>query len=210
MPDDQILEIKIPDIKEIQKRLKDQQDKAPTVMSRAINKTITEVSKLMAKEAQEHYIVKAGAAKKTLRVRKSNKSSLSGEVLSSSGEKVKLFGFKVSPTKPKPASPPAFYKSQVRRDSGLKCLGGSEDRSAAFVAVMKSGHKGIFERQAGARRRSPRKGRPNDEPIAELYGMSIPYMFGTKRLSDTILDKGQAFLHKALDETITQTMEAAK
>ncbi len=44
--------------------------KAPVALQRAINSTITQVSKMVAKEAKEKYIIKQPEVKKTLKLKK--------------------------------------------------------------------------------------------------------------------------------------------
>lgn len=221
MAKDQIIEIDAPSLEKIQRQLGNMSHKAPTVMSRAINKTITDVSSFMAKEAQKRYWVKIGAVKKTLRIRRSYATKPEGEVISVSGDKVKLYGFKVKPNKPMPSSPPAFFTAQVKKGTGLKALTGSADRSAAFVAIMSSGHIGVFQRQLNngspkqdtkrtqSRAQSKFHNMP-DHPIAELTGPSIPSMFSTKRMSKEIIDHGRDFMYKAVDAEIKRMQRAGK
>lgn len=55
----------------------------------------------------------------------------------------------------------------------------------AFVATMKSGHIGIFERQRGVKTSSGR------EKLNELFGPSIPQFAGRKHISDTVQKMAQ-------------------
>lgn len=55
----------------------------------------------------------------------------------------------------------------------------------AFVATMRSGHVGIFERQRGVLTSSGR------EKLQELFGPSIPQFAGRKRIADTVQSKAQ-------------------
>lgn len=55
----------------------------------------------------------------------------------------------------------------------------------AFVATMKSGHVGIFERQRGVLTSSGR------EKLQELFGPSIPQFAGRKHIADTVQSKAQ-------------------
>lgn len=55
----------------------------------------------------------------------------------------------------------------------------------AFVATMKSGHVGIFERQRGVLTSSGR------EKLQELFGPSIPQFAGRKHITDTVQSKAQ-------------------
>lgn len=55
----------------------------------------------------------------------------------------------------------------------------------AFVATMKSGHVGIFERQRGVLTSSCR------EKLQELFGPSIPQFAGRGHITDTVQSKAQ-------------------
>lgn len=55
----------------------------------------------------------------------------------------------------------------------------------AFVATMKSGHVGIFERQRGVLTSSGR------EKLQELFGPSIPQFAGRKHITDTVQSQAQ-------------------
>lgn len=48
--------------------------------------------------------------------------------------------------------------------------------SDAFIATMRSGHRGVFKRRPGARRRGPAPER-SQLPITELHGPSLPHVF---------------------------------
>jgi len=197
-----VLHIQVPNMAEVQRKLKGMPQKAPLVMSRAINATITYVSKEMANEAKKDYVVKVTAAKKTLTIQKARQNDLSGVVISRSDKKVPLLGFKNKPAKRVHPNPPAFYSSQVKQQGSLKALTGSADRSKAFIATMKSGHTGQFQRTG-------RKTKNGKAQIAELFGPSIPSMFKSTATSKRILDKGQEYLQKSLKTHIKKVMEVA-
>lgn len=202
MAEDQILEIKLPDIRKIEQRLGAMQSKAGQVMSRAINRAMDLIHRSMSDEARKEYIVKSGAAKKTLSIHKAKASSLSGSIISRSDKKVALIGFKAKPAKRAP-KPPEFYQSQVKQASSLKSLSGSADRSKGFVATMASGHTGVFERTG----RKTSTGRPQ---IAELFGPAIPHMFSFRNVSDKIKADAQKKLHERIDYEVGRLLEASK
>lgn len=188
----QIVKIDTPDISKIEKRLKHMHKSAPSVLSKAINRTITNIQKQMTDEVRKTYIVKAGEAKKTLTIKKSNKNTLSGKIISTTDKKIPLIGFKVSPAKPRQYKPPEIYKSKIKQITSMHGLTGSADRSKGFVARMPSGHIGVFQRKKGSDR----------QQIAELFGLPIPYMFGTKEVAKEIGEKGNEFLKKVIDQEI--------
>lgn len=67
----------------------------------------------------------------------------------------------------------------------------------AFVATMKSGHVGIFERQRGVLTSSGR------EKLQELFGPSIPQFGGRKHITDTVKAKA----HERFETRFNQQME---
>lgn len=203
-----MVDVECPDLAGVQKRLKNAKGKAPSALSNAINRAAQNVKSNMAKLAAARYLVKQKDVKPTITQTKSSKDTLSAEVVSHAQSKIDLYKFKTNPSKPKPKSPPDFYKSQVLKDSGLKELSGSQDRSKAFVAQMASGHVGVFERQLDARRSSPRAGRKTDQPIVELMGLSIPSMIGQKDNVEKIRQEGEKTLKDRLDHEINRALGA--
>ena len=77
---------------------------------------------------------------------------------------------------------------------------GNSGRSKAFVARMKSGHIGIFERMTGT------KGTDGKEDLAELYSMSIPDMVKSRDVAFEIQQKGQTFLEAQVQTEIRRVM----
>lgn len=204
-----MLNIESPTLEAVEMRLKDAKGKAPTALSNAINRAIANVKTNMVKTAASRYMVHSQKPiKASITVHKSTRNTLSAEAISRASEKIKLYDFKVNPTKGKPKKPPQFYKSQVLKDGGLKEMSGSQDRSKAFVAQMASGHIGIFERQLNAQRSSPRSGRKHDQPIVELSGLSVPAMIGEKNNLKTIQEEGEKTLRERLDHEIERMLGA--
>lgn len=190
---DVILEIKIPDIADIRKRLKGMENQAETAMVRAINKTIDVMKGYIAKEAMENrYKVKATAVKKSLETKKTTRRQLSGYIKSSAKSTIPLKGFQVSPTSSK--NKPDVYKSRVMLDHKLAPLLGCVGRSKAFIATMPSnGHVGVYQRVLRD------KGR---EPIKALHGPSIPSMIKSFATSKIIQKRGCEYLKQRIDHEI--------
>jgi exonuclease VII large subunit len=201
-------EIECPDLKKVEQRLKGVKGKAPAVMSNAINRAAQNVKSNMAKLSAQRYLIKQKDVKSTITQTKSTKSTLSAQVVSHTENKIDLYKFKANPKNPRPQNPPEFYKSQVLKASGLKELGGSNDRSKAFVAQMASGHIGIFERKLNAQRSSPRSGRKKDQPIVELMGLAVPSMIGQRDNVDKIKQEGEKMLQARLDHEINRMLGA--
>ena len=162
----------------------------------------------MAKEAKEKYIIKQPEVKKTLKIKKATRRDLTGIVSSSDNKKTHLYGFKVTPKEviTDPAKKPEVYLARAKKRVADKEMGGSYDRSKAFVMQMKNGHPGIFQRMLGVYRPNPRPGRKKDEKIAELYSLSIPSMIKSQDVAFAIQSKGQKYLETQIQKQIGKVM----
>jgi hypothetical protein len=144
-------------IAEVERQLGQFKSKAPTAISRALNRAGANAKTNAAKKAREEYIIKASDIKNSITISKATKNSLRSKVVSS-GERLGLHKFKVSPKIPRPQNPPNGLKVDVKKGSGKKLL-------HAFVADI-NGSK-VFQRTSKARL-----------PIQQLYGPAIPQMLG--------------------------------
>ena len=219
------LNISIPDVKEVQAQMVTAKNKAPLAVQRAINSTIKQVSRDVGKEAKQKYIISQPEVRKTLHLKKATKKHLTGVVSSRDDKKPWLYGFKVTPkdvrTAPWPGNQPPlaepqedgeeqeansgnakpeFYAARIKKRVKEKNLTGNSGRSKAFVARMKSGHIGVFERMEGT------KTKGGKEKLAELYGMSIPSMIKSRDVAFEIQQKGQTFLETQVQKEIRRVM----
>lgn len=190
-----LYELKVSGIEDVEKRLGSLRSKAPTVVSRAINRAVTNANKNMAKETSAEYYISSGDVKKTLTQVKASKANLSGAVISS-GTGIALSKFKVNPGtvvryRGKSRSPKT-YRAGVKKDGGVKPLDGDPK---AFIAIMKSGHKGVFEREG-------------DEslPIKQLYGPSVPQMVKNEDIMKKINKEANETLQKRIDAEINNLL----
>lgn len=219
------LNISVPDIKEVQAQMVAAKNKAPLAVQRAINSTIKQVSRDVGREAKQKYIISRPEVRRTLHLKKATKKDLTGVVSSRDDKKPRLYGFKVTPkdvrtapwpgNQPPSAEPqedgeeqeansgnakPEFYAARIKKRVKEKNLTGNSGRSKAFVAKMKSGHIGVFERMKGT------KTKGGKEKLAELYGMSIPSMIKSRDVAFEIQQKGQTFLEAQVQTEIRRVM----
>lgn len=212
-----MIEITAKNIKEVEERLGSFRNKAPLVISRALNRAADNVKTNAAKKAREEYEIKAKDVKDTLRIIKANKSSLGAEVRSK-GARIPLIKFKVKPNEPRPSRPPKILKVAVKKTS-LKGLVG------AFVAEMKNedtfgetGHIGVYERVKGKyiKGHEPRpkkrgigmtKGR---EAIRQLFGPAVPQMLGNPEVKKYIENEAMKVYYKRLDHEIDHILGVDK
>ena len=87
---------------------------------------------------------------------------------------------------------PKVYRAGVERAGGVKPLDGDPK---AFIAIMKSGHKGVFEREG-------------DEslPIKQLYGPSVPQMIKNEEIMKKINDEANETLQKRIEAEINNIL----
>lgn len=196
------IEISKSDIKSIRQRLGQFEGKAPDVLSRAINRTVSSVKTEIKREASRKYTITQQAIGKTLKDRKASPKDLKGYV-KSIGSVIPLIKFRVSPQRTvmydddgKPN--PSHYSAAVFKGQGLKPL----DRNPkAFAAIMpnKKGddHGGVFERTGRKSRKNPKR-----EAIAERFGPSVPHMINNKYVIDRIKNKADDTMMKRIDAEI--------
>lgn len=182
------IEIKIQNVEEIKAKLGSMGKNAPSVLSRVINRVISNVKKNISIVVRKRYLIKTEDIKNTLSSSRASSSKLSAYV-KSTGSKIPLYKFRVSPNEPRPQKPPKSFKARVLKSSSLKPLDG-------FVARMKSGHLGMFERK-----NDPRL------PIKELYGPAVPQMIGKEEVWQQIEKEANETLQKRMDHEVKRLLE---
>lgn len=193
-------EIKVTDVKEIQKRLGKFKSKTPLVLSRAINRAIKNVKKNMATETKERYHVSVTDARNSIKIEGASKERLKALAISR-GDGIALSKFKVSPIpkkgedkKKKKHRPPRVYKAAVKKSGGLKPLDGNPK---AFISTMKnSNHTGVWERVSQKR-----------FPIKQLYGPSIPQMIKNEDIMSKVNKEASKTLQKRIDAEINYILQ---
>lgn len=166
---------------------------APRVISRSLNKTITGVRTDAVKEIQKEITPKAKIIRDTMKLNRSTFKNLKAS-LESKGKSVPLIHYAARPVK-------AGVTVQVLKKNPRTLI------RHAFIATMKSGHKGVFWREqrhpeaAKFQRpmpwfaRLPKKYRL---PIRELYGPSIPAIFGKDPVINPVIKNAGNRLDKNL------------
>ena len=71
--------------------------------------------------------------------------------------------------------------------------------SRAFVAQMKSGHIGIFERTGG-------KTATGDAEIKEIMGSSVPQMLGNEDVQESLAEKTMAKMDERLEHEVNRIL----
>ena len=135
---------------------------APKILATALNQTARDAQKILLKEAKDSYTIKPkyfNKGSQGLQIRKATTRTLSA-MLDSKGEPIDLYNFKNRATE-------TSTRASVKKGGGMKNLL-IEDRWA-FVATMKSGHTGLFQRAGKSRL-----------PIKKKFSLSVPQMIGNE------------------------------
>lgn len=159
--------------------------------SRAINRALAATRTQAIRSIRENYSIKAGAVRQTMKIEKATPSKPAGTV-TSTGSNIPLIKFQPRPSTPgtggpgKPALKVAVKKGQVKTSAG------------AFVARMKSGATGVYQRKGIER-----------QPIEQLYGPAIPVMLGVVDVTQAIEERAQAVVGERFEHEVTRILEAS-
>ncbi len=164
---------------ELEKTLKAYPRGVAKVTSRAVNKVATSSRQEIATEVRKHLSIKAGDLKKrNITLRKASFSKLSATI--------GIKGGRISLAK--------LSAKQTRRGVTYKIgkVGSRKLAERAFIATMKSGHKGVYKRVSAMQEQQNNErskwfmppwapaysaGQSKRLPITELKGPSVPQVF---------------------------------
>lgn len=195
------LDINERDLRRIEYRLGSMSQKAPRVLSAAVNKTAKAARKDLAEEAQRTYTVKKGGFYKEMRIKYASSSNPTA-LITSQGEVIPLRDFKNS-------AAGGRTRVQVKKDGSLKDL--EKDGIKAFKNNIaergqerkrdtKKGKKGsavrhiaIAQRQAETRLH-----------IHEKFGPSIPSMLGNE---ETVYGVVEPRIEKELSDNVERQID---
>lgn len=145
---------------------------------RALNRTVDNVRAEAVRRVRETYTLKAGTVRQQMSVEKAWGGRLAASVVAN-GRPIPLHEFSARWS---PRMPGASFA--VKR-------GARKTLAHTFIATMKSGHKGVFERQ-GAKRL----------PIEEKYSLGVPGMFGAKDMQRVLAAIGMVRFNVNLAQQI--------
>lgn len=166
----------------------------PGGVNRAVAATLNRVAEGMKTEAAriiaKTYNIKNKDVKSlgNVKVTKANTSKLE-ILLTSKGGNIPLIKFSTNPNAPRRVK---MLKASVKR-------GGKKPVPGAFVATMKSGHTGVFERM-GAKR----------NPIGEKYGPAVPIMMNNQDVADHLNEQANIRISKRLDQEMKRVLGGLK
>lgn len=181
-----MIEITAEAVERVEAILAGVQNGAERALSNAINRGISRVKTGAIRRVKEIYTVQSGAFNEATRIRvnKASTGNLVGFV-SFAGYKIPLYKFKVTPTAP-------GVKKQVR---AAVMKGGGTPFEDAFIAQMRSGHIGVFERETRKRL-----------PIEEKMGLSAAQMVGNEKVIETLEEEAQQLVNQRLEHEINRLL----
>lgn len=198
------------DLKQVKDMLGDIKGLPDRVCVRALNKTLTGVKTDISTEIRSVITAKKAAVDETIKIQKAYTGNMTA-VISSTGKPLALIDYSARQTK-------KGISIQVRKDRPRKVVAG------AFIASMKSGHKGVFWRvwhnktqvklnktetaisrsgfvwSSKTNRYIPIAALPKSFrlPVKERFGPRIPDIMGNDTVMNNILDKAGSRLHDNL------------
>lgn len=154
-----MIKIEVKGLKEVTRSLdKLANELRATAITRALNKTAAAAKVEASRNIRAAgYNIKARAIKESIVIRRATRSDLTA-ILEVTGRPIRLINYDAR---------------QVARGLSVSVKNGRKVIPGAFVATMKSGHKGAFKRLPGTV--TGKRGKPIlNRKIVELFGPSIP------------------------------------
>lgn len=187
------LDIEFQNIQEIKSKLIRLGKNAPKVISRAINRTITNVKKNISVETRVRYSIKAANIKKAITAKQATSNSLRGEV-KIKGKKLPLGEFPYKATTIQSQKGISYIKRKLYRVKVLKEKP-HEKLKHAFLQNVK-GEQGLYLSSKASKY----------HPYMAL-GPSIPQMVGKEEVWKKIETKANETLQKRMDHEIKRLLE---
>ncbi|MDD3488757.1 MAG: hypothetical protein PHR62_02595 [Paludibacter sp.] len=156
------------------------------------------------KAVRQTYNISAGDFNSKGKLEYNNVSANGDGIIGSirySGGVIPLVKFKVTPKTPIQKKTPS---AAVLKASSLTSFGNEKN---VFVAQMKSGHIGIFQRKEG--KYSSRRGEGKNkhtETLKELFSPAVPTMVGNEKVMQTVEDRVNEVINQRIDHEIERLL----
>ena len=167
----------------------------------AINHSLGKAKTKLKKKITQEYYIKSSDVEKTLSIKKANYSTLAGTISSRSK--------RTSLTKLKIKKSGTSILSGVRKSNGIKLLRGKDELfGKPFTAKMKNGHIGVFQRKIKQRIGvGMRSSSEQENPIQELYTLSIPQMAGEKGVQKYIEEEAEKMVNERFEHEVERILK---
>lgn len=189
------------DIVEAQKRLSHLGDKANLIMSRAVNRSLSNVSKNMKSQVVKRYRIKSERVGRTIKVTRRASASHPTAQIRSVGRHITLTSFQMTPGRRinikkggKHGKPdPKVYKAAVKKGQGLQRLSGNPK---PFIQRVNNGN--VI---------SVRRISPYSRSLEAVYGPAVPQMIKNREIMDIITREAEIMTSKRINHEIDQMMK---
>lgn len=151
----------VADVRAVEDRLSQLRDGGLLATARALNRTLQQVRTVATRAVAEDLGITQKAVRDGLRLQQASRGDLRASI-HVSGQRIPLIQFRAR---------------QTSRGVAYRLPGGRSDAPGAFIATMKSGHRGVFRRRSRPRL-----------PIDELRGPSLPHVFTQRRIDQAMRD----------------------
>ncbi|MFM0243794.1 phage tail protein [Paraburkholderia sediminicola] len=156
---------------------------------RALNKTATQARTAASVEVRgAGYNIKASAIKKSFVIKRASRGNLV-VVLTATGARIPLIN---------------YGARQTKSGVSFSVKNGRKTMRHAFIATMKSGHIGVFERTGKGHKKVVRNGKTvrTGLPIKELLGPSIPQSLANEAVEKALMAKIRSVFPKILEHEL--------
>lgn len=207
------------ELEDIERRLGNLRDKAPKVLSKAINDTAKWATRELAAAAQKKYRVQKVRFSREFDIDKASPGNQEA-TLTAKGKTLPSSDFKATPKSPKPSAhgSPATKLAIVKDESPRVISSNRGDGLQAFIARFESGHVAVVQREpprkyksAGWSARKSRwaeylksTGHLDDTRIQELYGPSVPMMLYKAGVTDEYIESQEPKILEHLQQAVTK------
>lgn len=178
---------------EINKKLKELGKTSSSVLKKAVNEAAKKAEKEIPNEIKENYTTKRSALKGATKIKKATVKSLSATITVKSNAISAKKGYETKKNTKKIAA-----RLKVLQENSLKKL--ELEGRKAFLATMKNGHTGVFQRIPG----SAVKGK---EKIKEFYGPSIPSLVGGRKIYKKLKKKTKNNLREQVEKFMSEALK---
>ena len=185
--------VEIKNLERAQKLLSGVKNGIERATSSAVNRSIITIKKDLKKDVTSNYAIKSSEIENKLSVKKATFSNTTGYITSKAPllSLHKFFSSKKADG--------TIYVRVKKREKRKVVKGKSNLFGKPFIATMKNGHRGIFQRKSTNRKESTR--------IQDLKTVSIPQMLGSKSIQEYIDEKAPEILEKNLDKEIDRILK---
>lgn len=189
------------ELEKAQKLLDGVENGVKRAITSAINHSLEKAKTKLKKKVTQEYYIKSSDIEKTLSIKKANYSTLAGTISSRSK--------RTSLTKLKIKKSGTSILSGVKKSNGIKLLRGKDELfGKPFTTKMKNGHIGVFQRKTrqriGVGIGSSSK---QENPIQELYTLSIPQMAGEKGVQKYIEEEAEKMVNERFEHEVERILK---